>query len=56
MYFDDAEKFPDIASVISTKLRPHLEQVSLVLVLDDQPSPQMDIVLPLSDGPPKPNP
>ena len=49
MDFSEAQTFPDIQSVIATKRQFQLVQVFLVLIIDDVPSQQWDVVLPLPD-------
>jgi hypothetical protein len=48
-HFPEAEKFTDIRAVIATWKQFRLEDVYLVIVMNDQPSRQWDVVLPLSD-------
>ena len=47
-HFDQAEKFQEINSVISALLSSHLQGVNLVLMIQDEPRPGLDVVLPLT--------
>jgi hypothetical protein len=49
MDFTEAQTFPDVQSVIATKSQFQLVEVFMVLIIDDVPSQQWDVVLPLSD-------
>ena len=45
--FPAAEKFSNVADVVAAKKRLGLQEVDLVLIIHDQPSPKWDVVLPL---------
>jgi hypothetical protein len=47
--FAEAQTFPDVQSVIATKRQLQLVEVFMVLIINDVPSGQWDVVLPLSD-------
>jgi len=48
--FWEAEMFSGAATVIAAKQHYQLSAVYLVILLNDEPSPQCDIVLPLEDA------
>lgn len=48
MIFEEAQKFSDIQSAVAVSYQFHLSSIDLVLVVNDKPSQEWDVVLPLT--------
>ena len=46
-HFPEAEKFSSFAAAVAARQRYELQDIHLVLVMNGQPCPEWDVVLPL---------